>query len=180
MILKYLSELAWTAIARIVTMNGISQWIVIRAMKTPYRNIYSADGKDLYMARWLLFNPYISDGKNESEPAKISWLPSIRVHHILRPDQDRHLHDHPWQARTIILAGWYTEERFVDESKAETFTITRKSGYTGKIKEGEFHRINQLSLGGVVTLFFTWEKLSSWGFLVDGKKINWKEYLKGD
>lgn len=164
-------NLIWRVIAKLVTVNFIRCWIVNRAVKTPYRHIYSADGKDLYMGRWWLFNPYQSDGVNESLPAKITWLPSVRVHFIKRPDRDRHLHDHPWNARTIILKGYYVEQRVGGKC------FFRDEGYTGIIKHGEYHQITQVHTEGTVTLFITWKKLGSWGFLVDGKKINWKEYL---
>lgn len=38
-----------------------------------------------------------------------NWF-SLYLHHILRSDQDRELHDHPWSFTTLILAGGYVEE----------------------------------------------------------------------
>lgn len=51
-------------------------------------------GGSLYMRRWRI-GP--------------DWLPGIRVHHILRSDVDRELHDHPFDYVSIILRGGYRE-----------------------------------------------------------------------
>src|SRR5256885_1002755 len=36
------------------------------------------------------------------------WL-RIYVHHLMRSDAERHLHDHPWSFVSIILRGGYRE-----------------------------------------------------------------------
>ena len=159
-------ELIWRIVAHIVSKPDTGARIVARAMHTPYRHITSADGKDTYMYRWWLFNPYDEQGR-----ARWAWLPSIRVHWIKRADRDRHLHDHPWDARTIILNGWYVEQRGQER-------LYRRIGYTGRLLFGQFHRIAYVPYEGVWTLFFTWKKQGTWGFLVDGKKVPYKEYLK--
>ncbi|CAB4203506.1 hypothetical protein UFOVP1382_122 [uncultured Caudovirales phage] len=38
------------------------------------------------------------------------WF-TVRLHHIQRPDADVELHDHPWSFFSLILKGWYEEER---------------------------------------------------------------------
>lgn len=48
-----------------------------------------------YMRRWILRTP----------------LGMVRVHHILRSDQDRHFHDHPMDFTSVILSGGYVEHR---------------------------------------------------------------------
>jgi hypothetical protein len=142
----------------------------------------SPDGQTLYMGRWWLFNPYPGAG---DERKRWSWLPSVRVHHICVEDQDRHLHDHPWNARTIILKGGYVEERPMPLRTKENdrqpemvlMTIHRLPGDTAKLRFGEYHRINEVQLGGAWTLFFTWSYRGTWGFKVDGVKVPWREYL---
>lgn len=158
----------WSILARLALRHGLA--LVKRAMRTPYSHITGPDGS-VYMRRFWLFNPYGKDPEGEILPPRWSWLPSIRVHHIMRPDSDRHLHDHPWNARTIVLDGWYDEER------PGRFCHRRREGYTGRLLFGQYHRIDKISAGGVWTLFFTWRKRGTWGFLVDGKKVPWREYL---
>lgn len=35
---------------------------------------------------------------------------SIWLHHFVRNDEERHVHDHPWSALSIVLTGAYLEE----------------------------------------------------------------------
>lgn len=169
-------ELLWRAIAFVVSRKPVADYLIERSKKTPY---FHLEG---YMNRWWLFNPYSSDTNNESTerykrkwPA---WVPSIRVHHILREDIGRHLHDHPWNARTIILKGWYTERRLIEGKWGDKHIVesNRINGQTARILFGQYHSIDEVSPGGVYTLFFTWKYGGTWGFLVDGKKVPWREY----
>ena len=157
----------WNLIAWLVSRQPIADWLIKRSLRTPYTHIQSADGTETYMGRWWLLNPYASGTYEATWP----WFPwSIRIHHIKRPDMDRDLHDHPWSARTIILHGWYVEERLFTER-----TLIR--GQTSLIKHNHFHRIDRVSPGGVFTLFITGKKVNSWGFLVNGVKVPWREYV---
>lgn len=164
-----LTNIFWAIAARQIAQSPrLVQWLIARAQRTPYNHITSADGQEVYMRRWWLFNPYPhgSDGDGRRWPA----LPSVRIHHILRADHDRHHHDHPWNARTIILRGHYVEHR-------EGRSITRLEGDTAQLNFGEYHRINYVSAEGVYTLFISGKKRGTWGFNVDGKKVPWREYL---
>lgn len=127
-----------------------------------------------YMNRNWVFNPYDKDNVT-----RYSWTRvSARTHHILRADIDRHLHSHPWNARTIILRGWYKEVRL--DAHGNEVMFTRRAGDTSRLNHGEYHRIVEVSEGGVWTLFFTFGNLGPWGFLVDGKKINSDDYFRAD
>jgi hypothetical protein len=119
------------------------------------------------MRRWWLFNAYDAhDPRRRAYP----WLPvSARIHLICRPDADRHQHDHPWDARTIVLAGWYAEQR-------GERTFVRKAGQTASLRHEEYHRITSVAVGGAVTLFLMFRFRGPWGFSVDGKKVPWWEY----
>lgn len=164
-------EFFWRLLAEFLSMPRVSAWIIQRAQRTPYIHL------DGYMMRWWLFNPY---QKQNGDYVKQGWLmrrlPSIRVHHILRADTGQHMHDHPWDARTIILRGAYAESYL---HRSGSFTAFRSPGDTRAIRFGEYHRIDRVLDGGVYTLFFTWKYVGTWGFLVDGKKVPWREYLGG-
>lgn len=149
----------WRLIAYVASRPAVAQWLWRRARRTPFAHLEG------YMERWWLFNGF-------DQPGYVDWLPSIRMHHILRADAERHLHDHPWNARTIILSGCYCEELPGNRWR------TRVPGDTGTLKFGEYHRIASVSTGGAWTLFFTWRKQGTWGFLVDGEKVPYREYLK--
>lgn len=173
-------EYFWRAVAYFAAKPAIAAWLMHKSQPTPYTHITSADGKSVYMGRWWLANPYGKDESGDPLPPRWKWLPSVRIHHICRPDHDRHLHDHPWNARTIILCGWYREIRLLksgDNYPPIEVDYERTAGYTGRLLFGEYHRITEVSPGGVWTLFITWKKRGTWGFLKEGKKVPWREYL---
>jgi len=169
----------WNAIAWVVSREPIANWLIRRSQKTPYVHI------DGYMNRYWLFNGYTKDAEGKMHKP-FEWLPSVRVHHILRKDLDRVPHDHPWDARTIILKGWYDEKRAVmrepdgfhtDRHVADGFYF-RMVGDTAALKFNEYHTVTGVSPGGVWTLFLTWKYQGTWGFWVDGKKVPYREYLE--
>ncbi len=168
-------ELLWHAAAFVLSRRPIADWLIRRAQHTPYFNLAG------YMDRDWLFNGYSSDQSlppgERSRTKRWPRLPSIRVHHILREDLADHPHDHPWNARTIILLGSYIECRWYRAS-ASWFRLrhVRQPGDTARIRFGDFHHIEQVSEGGVWTLFVTFNYCGDWGFLVDGVKVNHREY----
>ena len=158
-----MGALFWRLVAFIVTRPAITEWLIKRAQRTPY---FHLEG---YMNRWWLFNP--TPPLNDGQGRRFEWLPSIRIHHILRADNDRHPHNHPWNARTIILRGVYVEER-------DDGCRVRWPGDTATLKANDFHRIVSVSHGGVWTLFFSWRWQHTWGFRQeDGSVMPWREYL---
>ncbi|WP_425327643.1 hypothetical protein [Pseudomonas nitroreducens] len=178
-----MKQIIWNLLAKLLAIPAVAGWIIQRAGRTPYQHIMSADGSETYMGRWWLFNPY----DRNTHKAKHWWCPwSVRVHHIMRADQDRDLHDHPWSARTVILDGWYIEQRLADDhllamvdappGAQVTEFIRRNAGDTAALRHGEYHRIDQVAEGGVWTLFITSPWQGEWGFLVAGKKVHWRTY----
>lgn len=161
-----MKETLWKIAAKLLSQPAISRRIIARAQRTPYMHLPG------YMNRWWLFNPYQkADGEIIPRRGLRAWLPSIRVHEILRADTAEHMHDHPWDARTIILRGAYHEEM---EGK---WPEVRMTGDTRAIRYGEYHHINHVFDDSCFTLFFTWEYVGTWGFKVDGHKVPWREYL---
>jgi hypothetical protein len=164
----------WNCIAWAASRRPIADWLIRQAQKTPYVHI------DGYMNRWWLFNGY-RRGLDGQMHKPFEWLPSVRVHHILRKDFDRVPHDHPWDARTIILKGWYEEQRnklnVLPGAPGYVFFL-RAVGDTATLKFNEYHTVTGVSPGGVWTLFFTWKYEGGWGFWVDGKKVPYREYLE--
>lgn len=164
-------------------LNWIADKLIERAKRTPYVHLAG------YMNRWWLV-PYNRFGI------------AARVHQILRPDEDRHPHDHPWWYVTIILRGGYweiTPELGVQMSDG-AWLATRRWRGPGSIlfrRATSFHRLelrpstvpaNVRPYGrdfvSCWTLFITGPKRkdhdpehSCWGFLVDGVKIPADVYL---
>lgn len=169
-------SLFWGAVAKVVSIPAVASYLIKRSQRTPYFNLPG------YMNRWWLFNGY---GNDQSVPdaqraciRRFSWLPSIRIHHILRADTARDLHDHPWDARTIILKGWYSERRLINKPcRHEVCKLhLRQPGDTAELNYGEYHSIDEVSDGGVWTMFITYKYQGTWGFLVNGVKVPWREY----
>ncbi len=135
------------------------------------------------MDRFWLFNAYPDTGGSGADRPRWQFPISIRIHHIVMPDMDRHLHDHPWHARTIILRGGYVEQRIMRPYKAIwdfsrlMVDIERNTGDTTSLRYGEFHRITEIAPGGAWTMFITGKYRGTWGFDVDGIKVQWRKYL---
>lgn len=161
----------WRALAWVLARPPIANWLIRRSRRTPYSPIMSADLADTYMERHWLFNPYwsVPGLRRWGE-----WLPSVRLHHIRREDQDRHLHDHPWNARSIVLRGYYLEQ-----NEGVWHYTNRRAGRSSLLRFGQFHKIAYVPPGGVFTLFITYRYRGTWGFQVDGQKVPHRTYLEG-
>lgn len=157
-------------LAKLLARPAVVDWLIARALRTPYSDIV-VEGKT-YMRRFWLFNPYTDEGRIRRWS---KYLPSIRLHHIVLADPDRHMHDHPWDARTFILRGGYHEIRHHEGIGAVSHG--RGAGDTVALLFGEYHRITRVSPGGTWTLFVTYRYRGTWGFLVDGLKVQWRTYL---
>lgn len=164
------AEVFWRPLAWLLSREPIARVLLGRAKRTPYTHIHGKDGS-VYMMRWWLFNPYEWPAGSGTKARWRKWLPSARVHWIRRPDDDRALHDHPWNARTIILRGGYVE------TKQNGEVVRRRAGDTARLLFGEYHRIDYVPEDGALTLFITWRYRGTWGFLVNGQKVPWREYL---
>lgn len=151
--------------------------IIEAAKKRPYRkgHIYNKDGS-LYMGRYSFF--------------ETKWL-SCRVHHIAAPDDGRAMHDHPWSFLSIVLRGWYIEERpldpyhpvFLDTTMSEsTHWTNRKAGSIAWRHACTRHWISTVSnedFGGECWTLFIYGPLRQWwGFFTPRGKVYWQDYLK--
>lgn len=157
-----------TILSRFLARPAVADRLIARAVRTPDEHLPG------YMMRYWLFNPY----DRETRRRRWAWIPfSIRIHHILRADHARDHHDHPWDARTVILKGGYVERRL----GADGFDVThcRAPGDTAAINFGEFHTIDQVTPGGAWTFFIMGRYRGVWGFLVGEKKVRWQDYHDG-
>lgn len=93
----------------------------------------------------------------------------IRQHTIHLSDQDRHLHDHPFDFVSIIYSGCYMElrERGVFKYKAPDINVK---------KAESMHRLSVIS-GPVKSIVFYGPKRREWGFKTSIGWVYWKKYL---
>ena len=186
----------------------LRNWLINRAKRTPYfhlpgymnrwwlvpynvvieRTIPAWDGTTLKAGTICNALPYtVTDGTGP-----VTWRRpiarllqklgiAVRVHEILRSDEGRDPHDHPWPYVTVILKGGYFETRYNDKGEF----VSRKWHGPGSIlyrPAGSWHRLDLPNGMVTTTLFITGPKVQSWGFNVGGVKVPYYEYLekKGD
>jgi len=119
-------------------------WLLLSVLRTNRRpDIIIGSGQSPYMLRWYLIprNRFFN----------------VYLHHILRSDDDRALHDHPWWSFSLILLGVYGE---VTGNGVKGFgtgdVIYRSAEYS--------HRLTVVSGATVWTLFVTGPRARDWGF----------------
>lgn len=174
-------------------LNLLADQLIKRAKRTPYAHLPG------YMERWWLV-PYravvtktrvsqsgeLVETADGTGPARgfrpIAWLLqrfdiAARVHHILRSDDGRDPHDHPWSFVSIVLRGRYVETQY-DERGEMRCRVVRKAGSIAFRPAGSWHRIDLLEGETAWTLFITGRYQHGWGFNVGGVKVPYREYLE--
>lgn len=165
---QFALRLLGAALASPTGVRAIRAW----AFRDPARHLFDLDG-GLYMARWHVIR---EDSLASRVLEKLTGYSSIRLHRIMRYDKDRDLHNHPFSYRTFVLQGFYAEER--QAIRDSTLTQWLRSGDTASTDAASFHRIADVSCGGVWTLFCMTRNTGTWGFSVDGQFIDSRTYFK--
>ncbi len=127
------------------------------------REIHKPEG--LYLRRFYL-------------SPRVRWLPfQIFLHHILL-DDDRHLHDHPWDFVSVILRGGYREDYVCRGTSLPTCTEHCKERLMRNAMAGSIlvnraehtHRVEIIK--PVWSLVIARRPRRKWGFWTDGKDQN--------
>ncbi len=160
-----------------------------------YRRIFGLTlaRRDLegYMRRWVLSLPG-------------GW--KLRLHHIERADDHLFYHDHPFSFVSVVLWGWYVEERptpgvLLDvlrglrgprpafgckypEERGDGITghtanrtMTRRpAGSIAFRRHFEPHRIDSVSPGGVWTFVISRTRARAWGFWLADGWVSWQDF----
>lgn len=118
---------------------------------------------DPYMRRWWLIprNRFFN----------------IYLHHFMRSDDDRALHDHPWWNLSILLDGRYVEHTI--SAGGINVRVERRAGDRKFRLASAAHRI-ELVDGPCWTLFLTGPMIRSWGFHCPRGWVPWKEFTKAE
>jgi hypothetical protein len=119
------------------------------------KEIRSKEGK-LHFRRWQIL--------------KTPWF-SIYIHGIYAPDQDKHLHNHPWDYKSLVLKGSYIEETNNGVNLLKFGSVTSRNGE-------DYHKIKTLLTNSVYTLFIVSPAKRTWGYQVNGKCMYNEEYRK--
>lgn len=100
---------------------------------------------------------------------------NVYLHHFLRSDDDRALHDHPWSSMSILLRGAYTEHT-IDAGGIHRRQVLQ-AGDVRLRASGRFaHRI-ELHAGACWTLFVTGPRYREWGFHCPARGwVHWSDF----
>lgn len=146
---------------------------LINALARPARDLFDRDGS-CYMRRWRI----VDEGTLASRVLQaLTGYSSIRLHHILKADHDRDLHNHPFDYRTFVLRGFYAETYKDGRGNRKVQRRVVEPGEAAALPGVAFHRIAYVPPGGVWTLFCMTRNTGTWGFNVDGKFVPSTTYL---
>lgn len=129
--------------------------------------IHSPDGKELYLKRLRVI--------------QTPWF-AFYIHWIYVADNDRHLHNHPWNFYSFIWRGGYVEEA-TTQPKAlfdpNWWGHPQENVYTAGhghwFGSNAWHRIIHI-LPGTITLVFTGKRMRKWGFYTENGFVPWDQY----
>lgn len=107
-----------------------------------------------------------SDGKDYLFRVYLWHIGGFRfyLHKFVGGDGDRWIHDHPFNALSIILVGSYQEEHLAAFSHPELITKSSRRRFINFVPAGKFHRIGDIEKP-TWTLFIHAPHHKSWGFL---------------
>lgn len=137
-------------------LAAVREWALDYIADRPVPDFHIGPSDDHQLQRWFVVprNPYRN----------------VYLHRFLRSDDDRALHDHPWENRSWILDGEYVEH-LQDGS-----IFARRPGDVVERHAIEAHRVELIS-GPAVTLFFTGPIIRSWGFYCPKGWVPWREFV---
>jgi hypothetical protein len=131
-------------------MKKFLEWLKILISGKPHFIIGGAENP--YMYRWHLI-------------PRNRWL-CIYLHKFLRDDDDRALHDHPWNFLSIMLSGSYDEH-------TTDGVITRRAPSVAWRKADHRHRV-ELNTKHCWTVIFRGSVIRQWGFWCPQGFVHWK------
>jgi hypothetical protein len=97
-----------------------------------------------------------------------AWMVSVYRHDMTRPDNDAHLHNHPWQALSFIVRGGYWEQ-------TKWGSIFHHANSFNRIPRSSYHRIASI-LPGTRTYLLSWGEVRQWGYLVNDRHVDAPDY----
>lgn len=125
---------------------------------------HDPDAPDPYLLRWYIV-PYNR------------WF-KVFIHKFMRDDEDRALHDHPWDSVSFLFKGSYRE--IVDEPcYPDEVRVVREYHAPALIarRAEHRHRIELIDGKPAWTLFITGAKRREWGFYCPQGWKHWKDFV---
>jgi hypothetical protein len=135
----------------------VRRWAQRYIAQRPQPHVVIGEPGNPYLLRWFVIprNP----------------LFNIYLHKMLRDDEDRALHDHPWWSISLNLGGTLGEIY-----QASDFEIHRWFQFGDVVRRGPTfaHRL-LVPHGDAMTLFITGPKIRAWGFHCD-PPVGWRHW----
>jgi hypothetical protein len=138
-------------------IEDVQAWALAKMQRSPDFVIGDPDAP--YMRRWWIV------------PRNIGC--NVYLHEILRSDDDRALHDHPWDNSSMLLLG-----RYVEHTPEGSFL--REQGWCGNRTATDAHRLEVLDGERAISLFLTGPKVREWGFHCEKGWVHWRDFTAGD
>lgn len=136
--------------------KGLASWAHEYIEAHPKPDFFVGPPDDHQLQRWFILP------RND--------LRNVYLHRFLRSDEDRALHDHPWDNTSLILDGTYVEHMSGD------VRAQRCPGQVYSRLAAVAHRV-ELFDGPVITLFFTGPVIREWGFHCPQGWRHWREFV---
>jgi hypothetical protein len=143
---------------------------------------------DLYLRRFYVTPRWLARFLERRKWWK--WPTKIFLHHILRSDDDRDSHDHPWAFTSMILAGSYREKILKHWSRNGAGTwepvIKERLATPGSILRNPPHHTHRVEIiYPVWSLVFVRGASRVWGFWTQDEStpdkeplwVPWRKYL---
>lgn len=96
---------------------------------------------------------------------------NIYLHHMLKDDDDRAPHDHPYWSLSLCLFGHIREKELIDRDKGD-YRINEINAGDWRWRSATMSHILQLPKGEAWTLFITGPRIRDWGFHCKKKWIS--------
>jgi hypothetical protein len=115
-----------------------------------------------YLARWWLI-------------PRNRWC-NVYLHHFLRSDDPRALHDHPWWNISLVLRGGYLE--YMNKGARRYIPRYRGPGAIVFRRATTAHRIELFAGRPAWSLFITGPRVRDWGFHCPQGWRHWAAFTK--
>lgn len=162
---------------KISYFEQFAEWLIFRAMSRPPDFIIGG-ADNPYMLRWYL-TPWSGGRRGKIGAYLTRWqrflraLPGAYVHMIVRSDDDRALHDHPWGNCSILLRGSYVEHAIL---AGGVNVKTRISAGDVVFRPAEAAHRLEIDRGPCWSLFLFWRRRREWGFHCPDGWVHWEQF----
>ncbi len=165
-------------------LNRLINRLCRRIMDSRPPDVVIGDLDNPYLLRWWVWK-------------RNKWL-NLYLHRVLRSDDDRALHDHPWINMSYIVEGEYNEVTYDNETLRTGYRRTNRKAGTFKFRLPKaLHRLELLDDKVVkppvaldrfpevetkprpcTTLFLTGPRVRIWGFQCPKGWVKWTDFTQ--